>query len=291
MDLPVPGTLTVPRGPGPFPAVLLLAGSGPQDRDESIGANKPFRDLAWGLATRGIAVLRCEKVTYTHGAALPPTLTPADEYVPHARAALDLLGSRADIDPRRLIVAGHSLGGTVAPRVVAAAGDVAGVVMLAAGAQPMHRAAVRQFRYLARLESDQAAGLAATADAMEVLADRVDRPDLTADTPPAELPFGVPGSYWLDVRDYDPVAAAATLSVPMLFLQGGRDYQATVADDLALYQAGLAGRADVTFSVFEPGNHLFVAGEGPSSPAEYTVLRHVDVSVVDEIVAWVGRLG
>jgi dienelactone hydrolase len=291
MDLPVPGTLSMPRRHGPVPAVLLLAGSGPHDRDETIGVNKPLKDLAWGLASRGIAVLRTEKVTYAHGRELPETLTLADEYVPHARAALDLLRTSADIDPQRLVVGGHSLGGTVAPRVAAVDGGVAGLVMLAAGAQPMHRAAVRQFRYLAGLGSEQSAGLAATAEAMAALADRVDRPDLTADTPPAELPFGVPGSYWLDVRGYDPVATAAALTVPMLFIQGGRDYQVTVADDLALWRAGLAGRGDVTFTVFEPGNHLLAAGQGPPSPAEYAALQHVDVSLVDEISAWVGRLG
>jgi uncharacterized protein len=234
-------------------------------------------------------VLRTEKVTYTRSRDLPETLTLADEYIPHARAGLDLLRGHTGIDPRRLMLAGHSLGGTVAPRIATVDGDVAGLVMLAAGAQPMHRAAVRQFRYLAGLDSDQSASLAATADAVAALADRVDRADLTADTPTDELPFGVPGSYWLDVRGYDPVATAAALTVPMLFIQGGRDYQVTVADDLALWRAGLAGRDDVTFRVFEPGNHLLAAGEGPSSPAEYAALQHVDASLVDEIAAWIAR--
>jgi uncharacterized protein len=290
MGLPVPGTLTLPHGHARVPAVLLLAGSGPNDRDETVGANKPFRDLAWGLASRGIAVLRADKVTLTHGRSLPPTLTLAEEYLPHAQAALALLRKRTEIDAQHLVVAGHSLGGTVAPRVAAADGAVAGLIMLAAGAQPMHHAAVRQFRYLAGLGTADAAGLAATADAMAVLADHVDDPGLTVDTPPSELPWGVPASYWLDVRDYDPVAAAASLTVPMLFIQGGRDYQVTVADDLALWRAGLPGREDVIFSVFEPGNHLLAAGTGPSSPTEYQTLQHVDVSIMDEIAGWTSRL-
>jgi hypothetical protein len=281
----------MPRGHDNVPAILLLSGSGPHDRDETIGVSKPLKDLAWGLASRGIAVLRAEKVTSVHAKELPPTLTLADEYLPHALAALDLLRGSHGIDPGCLFVGGHSLGGTVAPRVAAASNaGVAGLVMLAAGAQPIHRAAVRQFRYLASLDSAQAAGLSATADAMAKLADRVDSPDLSADTPPAELPFGVPGSYWLDVRGYDPVATAVALTVPMLFVQGGRDYQVTVADDLALWRAGLGDRADVTFSVFEPGNHLLAAGQGPSSPAEYAALQHVDVSIVDTITGWIDRL-
>ena len=70
------------------------------------------------------------------------------------------------------------------------------------------------------------------------------------------------------MRGYDPVAAAEALRVPMLFIQGGRDYQVTVADDLALWRAGLSGRTGITFRVFEPDNHLLAAGLGPSSPAE-----------------------
>jgi hypothetical protein len=77
----------------------------------------------------------------------------------------------------------------------------------------------------------------------------------------------------------------------MLFIQGGRDYQVTVADDLTLWRSGLGRRTDVTFDVFEPGNHLLAAGQGPSSPAEYATLQHVDVSIVDEIAAWITHLG
>lgn len=291
MGLPVPATLSMPRGRDRAPAVMLLAGSGPQDRDETIGVNKPLKDLAWGLASRGIAVLRAEKVTYTHGPRLPKTLTLADEYLPHALTGLTMLRGHAGIDPARVVLAGHSLGGTVAPRVAAADPGLAGLVMLAAGAQPIHWAAVRQFRYLAGLSPDQAAGLIATADAVQVLAERADSADLSVDTPAGELPFGVPAAYWLDLRAYDPLAVAAALAIPMLFLQGGRDYQVTVADDLTRWRSALNGREDVAFKVFEPGNHLFAAGHGPSSPAEYATVQHVDVSIVDDIATWTGRLG
>ena len=77
----------------------------------------------------------------------------------------------------------------------------------------------------------------------------VDSPGLSPSTPASELPFGVPGAYWLDLRGYDPVAVAAALGKPVLILQGGRDYQATVADDLAIWKAGLAGGPEVTISV------------------------------------------
>ena len=155
--LAVPGTLSLPRSRAPVPGVVLLSGSGPHDQDETIGRNKPFKDLAWGLATAGIAVLRFEKVTYAHPAAVAAAadFTLADEYVPQATAAIQLLRGQAAVDPARVYVAGHSLGGTVAPRVAAAEPPVAGLVILAGGAQPLHHAAVRQVRYLAGLDRQQ----------------------------------------------------------------------------------------------------------------------------------------
>ncbi len=293
--LAVGGTLSLPRRrDGPVPGVVLLAGSGPQDRDETIGRNKPLKDLAWGLASAGVAVLRFDKVTFAHPEQVAENrgFTLADEYVPSAVAALGVLAGHAG----RIFVAGHSLGGTVAPRVAdaalssAAGPSVAGLVILAGGAQPMHWAAARQFRYLALLGASDAAAVAArpALDVIERQARAVDDPGLSEATPDSELPFGVPAAYWLDVRAYDPARTAAELSLPMLIVQGGRDYQATVADDLARWKDALDGRPDVTFRVYEADNHLFFPGSGPSTPAEYEPAQHVDAEVVAGIAAWIG---
>jgi dienelactone hydrolase len=284
----VGGTLTRPRAAGRHPAVVFLTGSGPNDRDETIGRNKPFKDLAWGLAGHGIAVLRFDKVTHTHRAELAAAenFTLDDEYVHHAVAALSLLRSQAAVDPARLFVLGHSFGGSVAPRVAAADPSVAGLVILAGGAQPVQWAAVRQFRYLASLDPSTAAAAQPLIDTVTRQAEAVDSPDLSPATPREELPFGAPASYWLDVRAYDPPAAAARLAQPMLILQGARDYQATVADDLSRWEAALSGRDDVTVRVLAADNHLFFPGTGPSSPAEYEPAQHVDPAVITEITGW-----
>jgi uncharacterized protein len=289
--LAVGGTLSLPRSGGAVPGVVLLAGSGPNDRDETIGRNKPLKDLAWGLASAGVAVLRFDKVTFAHPEQVAGNrgFTLADEYLPDAVAAIGVLAGHAG----RIFVAGHSLGGTVAPRVAAAAlssaagSSVAGLVILAGGAQPMHWAAARQFRYLASLDPSSAAASSAALDAIERQARAVDDPDLSEATPDSELPFGVPAAYWLDVRGYDPARTAAELGLPMLIVQGGRDYQATVADDLVRWQDALEGRPDVTFRVYEADNHLFFPGSGPSTPAEYEPAQHVDAEVVAGIAAWI----
>ena len=285
--LDVPGTLSLPRATGACPGLVLLGGSGPNDRDATIGANKPFKDLAWGLASRGVAVLRFDKVTFAHPeqAAAKPAFTLADEYLPHAVAAVRLLGEHAE----RVFLAGHSLGGTVAPRVAVAEPAVAGLVLLAAGAEPVHWSAVRQIRYLASLDPATAAAAQPGIDLLTAQAERVDSPDLGPDTPADQLPFGAPSAYWLDLRDYDAVGTAAGLDLPILLCQGERDYQVTVTGDLARWQDGLAGRPDVTVRRYPADNHFFLPGEGPSHPGELAVAGHVDPQVVTDVGGWLTR--
>ena len=275
----VSGTLSVPGGVGPWPAVVLLSGSGAHDRDETIGRNKPLKDVAWGLASRGIAVLRFDKITRVHPeqAVGNPEFTVYDEYAPAALAAVELLGQRDDIGSVYLL--GHSLGGTIAPRIATAGVGIAGLILLAGGAQPLHWAAVRQMRYIGSVD--------AVVEAITKQAEAVDSPDLSVDTPSALLPFGVPAAYWLDLRAYNAPAVAAGLDVPILICQGARDYQVTVDDDLVLWREKLGGRANVTVRVYDADNHMFFVGSGPSTPAEYEPAQHVDPEVVGDVAGWI----
>jgi uncharacterized protein len=286
--LAVPGTISLPHAPPSQPAVVLLAGSGSVDRDETIGRNKPLKDLAWGLASRGVAVLRFDKVTYAHANELKNAreFTLADEYLPAALAAVKLLHGEPAVDPRRVLLLGHSLGGTVAPRIAATEPSIAGLIILAGGAQPLHWSIVRQARYLASLNPDTAAASQPALETLSEQARMVDSPGLSASTPASQLPLGTPASYWLDLRGYNPTGTAAALDKPILILQGGRDYQVTVADDLARWQAALDGHPEATIRIYPQHNHLFTAGSGPSSPTEYEPAQHVDQAIIDDIAKW-----
>jgi hypothetical protein len=176
------------------------------------------------------------------------------------------------------------MGGKIAPRVAAAEPGLAGLVLMAADATPMHRAAVRVGRHLAALyPGEKTADLVAT---LERQADELEAPDLPAAEP---MMLGFSGAYWADVLAYDPVATAAGLDLPMLVAQGARDYQVTVADDLARWRARLDGRPNVSFRVYETANHLFFSGSGPSTPEEYAIPGHVDPAVITDVADWMER--
>ncbi len=284
----LPGILTMPNTTELVPAVVMLSGSGPNDRDETIGPNKPFRDIAWGLATQGIATLRFDKRTLAAVASLNmTTLTVKEEYIDDALAAIDQLRAVEGVDPNRVFLLGHSEGGYVAPRVAAAAGDkLAGVIYVAALAGSLPDALVRQTQYLVDHTPGVTDAQKQTAvDQMQTTVDQIKA--LTADSPADQMVFHAPPSYWLDLAAYDPVATAESLSLPMLFVQGGRDYQVTVADDLTLWQAALGDRANVTIKEYADLNHLLMTGEGDSVPAEYQVPGNVAQPVIDDMAAWV----
>jgi dienelactone hydrolase len=282
----LPGTLTIPSGAGPFPGVVLVHGSGPQDRDETTGGLRPFQDLAQGLASRGIAVVRYEKRTKAHAKEMASAgeITVKDEVLDDALLALRLLRETPGVDSLRLFVAGHSLGALLAPKIAILDGALAGVVLLAAPSRPMSEVVRDQAHWLSGAGASDAQRLAAPfvrkeADALADL--YAGRPD-----PIGGSILGASRAYWLDLRDLKPVDAARSLDRPILVLWGGRDYQVPLGDFLG-WKTALAGRRNVTFRSYPKLNHFFVTGEGRSSPEEYGKPGHVAAQVVGDIAAFV----
>ena len=286
---PLPGTLSLPVAEGPFPGVVLVHGSGPNDRDESIGPNKPFRDLAEGLASRGIAVLRYDKRTRTHGSRVAGLrdFTTKEEVIDDAVAAVRKMRETPRVRADRVFVLGHSLGGMLAPRIAAADPSVAGLILLAGAVKPLEQAIVDQTRYLAMLDGKISPEEQVTLDAAIKLA--ADVRALKPSDPPLVSPLvSAPASYWLDLRGYDPPLAATRLKLPMLVLQGERDYQVTM-DDLQAWKRALGSRANVQLKSYQELNHLFLAGSGPANPAEYSQPGHVPETVVTDIATWIAQ--
>jgi hypothetical protein len=298
-DWALPGTLTMPKGHGPFPALVLVHGSGPNDRDESLGPNKPFQDLAWGLASRGIAVLRYEKRSKVYGKKiladpkLEATMTVKDETIDDALAAAALLQKTPRADPKRVFILGHSLGGFLMPRMAVAAGplNLAGFISMAGLTRPLDDTIVRQMTYLYSLagntlsdeDKKKLEDIKAAVATIKALTE--------ADRTSTVKLIGAMPAYWLDLRGYDPAETAKTVRKPMLFLQGGRDYQVQTVD-LENWKRALGSRPDVEFHLYPKLNHLFYEGEGLLVPLEY-MQKHGSVApyVIDDIANWISKIG
>jgi dienelactone hydrolase len=286
----LPGTLTMPVGTGLVPAVVLVHGSGPGDRDATVGQIKQFKDLALGLGSRGIAVLRYDKRTRVHASLMRdlPRLTVKEETIDDAIAAVQLLRSTAGVDPDRIVVLGHSLGGMLVPRIAAAGPPVAGFVVMAGAARPLPQAVVEQARYLAQVDGVISAEEQAQISRIEQMMARVEALGPEEASNPERI-LGATASYWLDLRGYDAPAAAAQVKQPMLVLQGERDYQVTM-EEFSRWKSALADRTDVVFHSYATLNHLFVAGTGKSVPAEYNTPGHISEAVVGDVAAWIAAL-
>jgi hypothetical protein len=288
----LPGTLTVPKEPGSYPAVVLVHGSGPNDRDETIGPNKPFRDLAWGLASQGIAVLRYEKRTRQYASKigqLNGRFTVKEETIDDALAAVALLRKTEVVDSKKIFVLGHSLGGMLIPRIGVRDAGIAGFVVMAGwgATKPMEDTIIEQMTYIFSLEEKISDEEKKKLEEVKQLVTKIKNLK-PSDASSSISIMGAPASYWLDLRGYDPPDAAKKLKQPLLILQGERDYQVTMVD-FQRWKDALSSRRDVTFKSYSKMNHLFIEGNGRIAPTEYTIAGHVGESVIMDIAAWIKR--
>jgi dienelactone hydrolase len=274
------GTLTMPtRALGArVPAVVMITGSGPQDRDEGTSVLpqwRPFREIADTLSRRGVAVLRLDDRGVGGSDAGPATATSAD-YADDVRAALAWLRARPEIDPARLGLVGHSEGGIIAPMVAAADPRLRGVVLIAGTASRGRDVLAGQRRAL--LSADTMLS-PARRDSLLVAAARE-----------ADSAYAVPG--WLHwFADYDPLPTARRVRVPVLILQGETDRQVPLEEARRLAAAmRAAGNRRVTLRTFPRMNHLMV--DDPTGDLRgYTTLPSYRVrkDLLGALVDWLVR--
>jgi len=280
------GILTLPKKGDHFPVVILVHGSGPEDKDETIKDNKPFKDLAYGLAANGIATLRYDKRTYIYGiksAADPTKLTVKEETVDDAVSALKLAQTFKEIDPKKIFLLGHSLGAMCAPRIAKAEPFVAGIIMMAGNARPFEDLLAEQMAYVLPLQMPKK-----KADSLIAIVNKQVskiKSGVYSDSTSRAF-FGVPPSYWKDLKSYDQVATARSLTAKMLILQGEKDYQVTMTD-FNLWKLGLASKNNVTFISYPGVFHLFMPGEG--KPTDYERPEHISGQVITDIVQWIKK--
>ena len=303
------GTLTIPAGTGPFPAALLVAGSGPQNRDEFLAGHRPFLVLADALARKGIAVLRYDKrgIGKSTGDFSGAT---TEDFAVDAEAALGFLKGRKGIAREKVGVLGHSEGGLIAP-LLAGKGDVAWIVLLATPAQTGESTMLAQSRAIAEAAGMPIAQVAQSLDVDRkayamvreerdavVLEKKLDAMVISSGMAEGSMPASVQAqihmlsSPWFRYfLDYDPLPALKKVKCPALVLNGSKDLQVSAAENLPLIQKALeeAGDKDATVKEMPDLNHLLQHAES-GTPAEYGAIEEtISAEVLQLVCDWTAK--
>jgi len=277
------GTLIIPKNQRSFPIVIMATGSGPNDRDEKIGANRPFKNLAQGLATLGVATLCYDKRTLTHASLLAdlPNFDIDNEYTEEIDAAINFLSEK--YQGRNLYFLGHSMGAFMAPRIMNTNTELKAGVMLAANARPLEDLVLEQTEYIMAQTGDiNQLSLALTKKGVAEVK-KITKMKSKVEEP---LLLGLSKAYWLSLNKYELLNEAKAVTEPMLVLQGERDYQVTM-EDFNIWKTSFGKSSNWKFQSYADLNHLFMTGEGQSKPQEYLKPGFVSEEVVADIARFI----
>ncbi len=292
---PLDGILSLPENPSKkVPAVVLIQGSGPSDKDETIMANKPFRDIAEYLTANGIAVLRYDKRTLIYGKQMLKEdfgkMTVELETIEDAILAADMLKNDARIDADKVFILGHSVGGMLAPRIDAEGGNFAGIIIFAGSPRSLTDIILGQSddllaqlgKLLQKIAVKQIAGIKKKFEAI---------PDMTAEQAQKTKTVGKTYAwYFKEMNEHPATGYLSVIRKPVLILQGEKDFQVSVEKDFNLYKQILANKPNVDFKLYPGLNHLFmksVYGTVKEYKKEYKIPSKVDINVLSDMAQWI----
>ncbi|TSI11672.1 DUF3887 domain-containing protein [Lysinibacillus sp. BW-2-10] len=292
----LPGVLTLPKGDGPFPVVVLVQGSGPHDMDESFFGFKPFKDIAVGLANEGIAVLRYEKRTMTHPikTASNPKMTIQEETVLDANFAVEKLKKIPQIDSQNIFVLGHSQGAFALPFILEndKNGDIKGGIVAAGPAGKFQDLLLWQNEQsLVRAKQEgapkeQLEALEANLAFWKEQVGLINNPQYSTENPPPNFQLGSP-NWWFEMRDFEAPKFSATQDVPLFVIQGGKDFQVP-ADHLNEWKSTLKDRDNVEYQLYPNMHHFLVDNvNATSTPTDYYTPGNVPETLLKDISQWV----
>lgn len=294
-NYPLKGLLTLPACTTvPVPAVVFVHGSGASNMDEKVGKLTPFKDLAEGLAKHGIASIRYDKRSFSHGLKLvrEKDVTVVKETIEDAILATEILKNDPRIDQNKIFIIGHSMGAMLAPRIDAEGGDYSGLIMMAGSPRKLeeimmdqNEAVLKSTKGLIRwIIKKQIAKLAEMFDGLYQLSDE--------EAKKKKVGGGTTLYYFKEMGEH---AASNYLntSKPMLIMQGEKDFQATVEKDFQAYKQLLSDKNNVTFRLYKNLNHAFVPsvyGNIMKAKQEYNVEQHIGEEVIGDIANWINKL-
>jgi len=285
----LPGTLTLPAGDGPFPAVILVHGSGPNNKNEAVGNVKPFRDLAEGLAAKGIAVFRYDKRTFVYGTEMASdyNTTLIEETVEDAARAVQIVSEQEKIDSSGIFVLGQSLGATAVPAIAEQMehedAKAAGFILMAPAARPLDELMREQYDFLYSLMPEISEEQQEEKDSFFAELDKLkDLDELPEDVQIA----GAYVPYWRWMGSYDVLGEAEKIEEPCLLLQGEEDYQVTM-EDYNLWREAVGDKQNWKLISYPGLVHAFIPGEKTEGAAVYMKEGHVDSQVISDIAEFV----
>ena len=292
---PLNGLLTLPADVAtPVPAVVFVHGSGASNMDEKVGKLTPFKDLAQGLARHGIASVRYDKRSFAHGFKMLRDkgleVTVKTETIDDAILATELLKKDPQIDPERVFIIGHSMGGMLAPRIDAEGGNYAGLIIMAGSPRKLeeiildqNEAALRSTKGIVNwIVKKQVEKFAAMFGGMYQLSDE--------EAKKRKMGGGTTLYYFKEMGEHPASGYLLTTGKPILILQGEKDFQATAEKDFAAYKQLLDRKENVTFRLYENLSHAFVPsvyGDIMKAKQEYNVEQHISEEVIADIANWI----
>lgn len=283
-EFELPAMLTLPKDSMNVPIVVFVHGSGPNDMDETIGAQKPFKDLAVGLASKGIGSIRYVKRTTIYPGKLSEVKTTKEEVIDDALAVINYSKTVPQANPAKVYIFGHSLGGMLAPKIASLNSDIKGIVIAAAPAKKLQDILIEQNNniFSAAKDTSKAGKDALVRIIKEInLTKAFNSKTLNQDS----VILGLPISYWADLNDYDQISTAKKLNQRVFLIQGGNDFQVTIKD-YNLWIAALKGKKNVDYKLYPMLSHLFAFVSEKGIGAEYQERGNVDQTLIDDLASW-----
>ena len=290
---PLNGLLTLPEGgKGPFPAVVMVHGSGSSNMDEKVMKLTPFADLAKGLADKGVASIRYDKRTLVHARKmLKQIITVKEETTDDALLAIGILKSDPRIDPDRIFILGHSMGAMLAPRIDAEGGDVKGMILMAGTPYRLEDIMIRQLEQ-AKQSGTLIKWIAILED--KIYSKKFDRLYEMSDEEARSRKFagGTTLYYFKEAGQKTAADYLLENDKPVLIMQGGKDFQVLADDDFVKFKELLEGRNNTYYKLYPQLNHLFVDGiydDISKASKEYSKERHIGDEVITDIASFISQ--
>ena len=278
------GTILIPEIVNLKKLVIFVHGSGPNDRDETIFENKPFKDIAENLYSKGISSYRFDKRTLSNPESFNDKSTIDDEVTNDIINIVAYFKNDSQFSNYEIIILGHSLGAYLLPRIANKSNQISKIILLAGNSRPLDKLIIEQYEYLYKLTPTQE-----LKDALQQVKEQtalLNSKIFNLNTTKENLPLNLSANYWKSILDYKPIKEIQNVKIPILILQGERDYQVSMKD-FELWKSNLKNNKKASFISYPHLNHLFFSGEKPSDPKEYAIKGIVDKKVIEDISSFI----